>query len=130
MCIRDRAWVPSRDLSGDREEPTPAVIYTGEETRPTPAAAVGVVIELQAGRYRFARQFPERYRRTEAGPVAPEDRAERRCAGERAPHSSKTAGGPPSGFLINRRLEPLLTCQVRPSSKSRCGDRLLSARPS
>src|SRR5664280_3925746 len=34
MCIRDRAWVPSRDLGSDREEPTPAVIYTGDETRP------------------------------------------------------------------------------------------------
>src|SRR5664280_617560 len=34
ILVRTRAWVPSRDLSGDREEPTPAVIYTGEETRP------------------------------------------------------------------------------------------------
>src|SRR5664280_1138609 len=33
ILVRTRAWVPSRDLSGDREEPTPAVIYTGVETR-------------------------------------------------------------------------------------------------
>src|SRR5665811_206120 len=37
ILVRTRAWVPSRDLSGDREEPTPAVIYTGEETRPSRA---------------------------------------------------------------------------------------------
>src|SRR5450759_2138304 len=32
ILVRTRAWVPSRDLGSDREEPTPAVIYTGEET--------------------------------------------------------------------------------------------------
>ncbi|MCJ7709427.1 MAG: hypothetical protein MUQ32_01220 [Chloroflexi bacterium] len=35
ILVRTRAWVPSRDLGSDREEPTPAVIYTGDETRPS-----------------------------------------------------------------------------------------------
>src|SRR5450759_3184180 len=47
-AVQVRAWVPSRDLSGDREEPTPAVIYTGDETRPGPARAVRAGVECRS----------------------------------------------------------------------------------